>query len=62
MARVIYNRGRNKLTNEKGNEMKKYQVGNSSDRLVFEGNEQEFDIFRSSIYLNDSDKVKIVEA
>jgi len=62
MARVIYNRGINKLTNEKGNEMKKYQVWNSSDRLVFEGNEQEFDVFRSNIYLNDSDKVKIVEA
>lgn len=42
--------------------MKKYQVWNSSDSLVFEGNEQEFDVFRSSIYLNDSDKVKIVEA
>ena len=42
--------------------MKKYQVWNSSERLVFEGNEQEFDIFRSNVYLNDSDKIKIVEA
>ena len=42
--------------------MKKYQVWNSSDVLVFEGNEQEFDELRKNHLINDSDKIKIVEA